>query len=95
MKRDLYQAFKRWEYDSSTHEAVITQYDLPEVRVFDPMDLFSFSDEDLKILYHNPIQCDMSSKIKIEAKLYMRVVARYLSMRYEVKMIKKRLAGLE
>ncbi|KAI3825005.1 hypothetical protein L1987_06480 [Smallanthus sonchifolius] len=83
------------EYDSKTHEALITQQDLAKVRVFDPMDLFSFSDEDLKILYHNPIQCDMSSMNKTEAKLYMMVDTRCLSMRYEAKIIKKRLADLE
>ncbi|KAI3676271.1 hypothetical protein L1987_85875 [Smallanthus sonchifolius] len=67
----------------------------PEFRVFDPVYLFSLSDEDLRILYKNLIRCDMSTKIKAEAKLYMRVVARCLSRRHEAKVIKKRLAALD
>ncbi|KAI3821073.1 hypothetical protein L1987_08629 [Smallanthus sonchifolius] len=94
-KEVFIKGFKRWEYDSRNHEAVITQHSSPEVRVFDPVDLFSFFDEDLKILYHSPIQFDMSLKIKAEAKLYMRVVARCLSRRYEANVIKKRLAELD
>ncbi|KAI3821438.1 hypothetical protein L1987_09006 [Smallanthus sonchifolius] len=52
-------------------------------------------DGSMTIMYHNPIQCDMSSMIKTEANLYMRVVARCLPMRYEAKIIKKRLADME
>ncbi|KAI3773815.1 hypothetical protein L1987_48350 [Smallanthus sonchifolius] len=90
-KRSFIKDFDKWFYDSSSHEAVIQQRGLPEVIIFDPMDLFSFSDEDLKILYYNTIQCDMSLMIKNEAKLYMKVVSRCLSLRAEARLIKKRL----
>ncbi|KAI3821587.1 hypothetical protein L1987_09156 [Smallanthus sonchifolius] len=94
-KEVFIKSFKKREYDSRTHEAVILQHGLPEVRVFDDVDLFSFFNKDLKTLYHNLIQCDMSLKIKAETNLYMRVVARCLSRRYEANVIKKRLAKLD
>ncbi|KAI3732508.1 hypothetical protein L1987_63713 [Smallanthus sonchifolius] len=94
-KEMFIKSFKKWMYGSKTHEAVIMQDQSPEFRVFDPVDLFSFSDEDLKTLYKNPIRFDMSTKIKAEANLYMRVVTRCLSRRHEAEVINKRLAALD
>ncbi|KAI3814385.1 hypothetical protein L1987_19139 [Smallanthus sonchifolius] len=90
-----FEEFLKRECGKAKFEKFKPQNHLPEVRVFDPVDLCSFSDDDLKILYKNPIRCDMSMKIKTESKFYMRVVARCLSRRHEAEVIKKRLAALD
>ncbi|KAK1424262.1 hypothetical protein QVD17_19586 [Tagetes erecta] len=44
------QDFLKWFYDNSTGEAIIRLEgeDRPEIRLFDPMEIFSFCDEDIK-----------------------------------------------
>ncbi|KAK1431949.1 hypothetical protein QVD17_08767 [Tagetes erecta] len=70
--------FEKWLYDNQTGEAVIRVKDGSEWRLFDPMEVFGFSDEDLKILCENPIRVGAGADTRKEATLFERVANRAL-----------------
>ncbi|KAK1411619.1 hypothetical protein QVD17_38175 [Tagetes erecta] len=69
------QDFHKWFYDNGTGEAVIRLKgdDRPEIRLFDPMEVFSLCDEDLKILCENRIKHGAGDDTRIEANLFVKV----------------------
>jgi len=64
---------------------VIRGKDGAEWRLFDPMEVFGFSDEDLKILCENPIRVGAGADTRREAALFERVANRARGIRAEVK----------
>jgi len=79
------QDFEKWFYDNQTGEAAIHIKDGSEWRLFDPMEVFGFSDDDLKILCENPIRTGAGADTKKEAALFERVANRARGIRAEVK----------
>ncbi|KAK1427988.1 hypothetical protein QVD17_16788 [Tagetes erecta] len=79
--------FDRWFSDNQTGEAVVRVKDGTEWRLFDPMEVFSFSDDDLKILCENPIRFGAGAETKKEAALFERVANRARRIRSEVKQL--------
>ncbi|KAK1424682.1 hypothetical protein QVD17_20017 [Tagetes erecta] len=53
--------------------------------MFDPMEVFGFSDEDLKILCENPIRVGAGADTRKEAALFERVANRARGIQAEVK----------
>jgi len=64
---------------------VVRGKDGSEWRLFDPMEVFSFSDEDLKILCENPIRVGAGAETRKEAALFERVANRARGIRSEIK----------
>ncbi|KAK1421706.1 hypothetical protein QVD17_24255 [Tagetes erecta] len=87
------QNFLKWFYDNSTGEAVIRmkRKDRPEIRLFDPMEIFSFCDEDLKILCENDINHGAGDDTRIEANLFVKVANKARGVRVELKKVNERL----
>ncbi|KAK1432135.1 hypothetical protein QVD17_09027 [Tagetes erecta] len=87
------QDFHKWFYDNGTGEAVIRLKgeDRPEIRLFDPMEVFSFCDEDLKGLCENRIKHGAGDDTKIEANLFVKVANKARGIRAELRMVNERL----
>jgi hypothetical protein len=81
--------FKKWYFDSLMGEAVIKNLDKSTIRVLDPMDLFSFDDNDLEKLMKEPINSGAGVELKNEARMYSRVATRTLRMRKESRIIEE------
>ncbi|KAK1411726.1 hypothetical protein QVD17_38287 [Tagetes erecta] len=87
------QDFLKWFYDNSTGEAVIRLKgeDRPEIRLFDPMEIFSFCDEDLRVLCENRIKHGAGDDTKIEANLFVKVANKARGIRAELRSVNERL----
>ncbi|KAK1407723.1 hypothetical protein QVD17_39347 [Tagetes erecta] len=87
------QEFLKWFYDNSTGEAVIRLQgkDRPEIRLFDPMEIFSFCDEDLKVLCENRIKHGAGDDTAAEANLFVKVANKARGIRAELKAVNERL----
>ncbi|KAK1431956.1 hypothetical protein QVD17_08782 [Tagetes erecta] len=87
------QDFHKWFYDNSTGEAVIRLKgdDRPEIRLFDPMEVFSFCDEDLKILCENRIKHGAGDDTRTEANLFVKVANKARGIRAELRKVNERL----
>jgi len=85
--------FMKWFYDNSTGEAIIrlAGEDRPEIRLFDPMEVFSFSDEDLKFLCENQIKHGAGDDTENEANLFMRVANKARGIRAELREVNERI----
>ncbi|KAK1428031.1 hypothetical protein QVD17_16858 [Tagetes erecta] len=81
------QELDKWFYDKQTGEAFVRVMDGTEWRLFDPMEVFGFSDEDLKILSENPIRSGAGAETEKEADLFERVANRARGIRSEVKQL--------
>lgn len=79
------QKFVNWCYDNETGEAVIRVKDRTEIRLFDQMEVLSFSDDDLKISCENQLKCGSGAETKEEDSLFERVANRAWGIRQEVK----------
>ncbi|KAK1428022.1 hypothetical protein QVD17_16847 [Tagetes erecta] len=71
----------------TTRETVVCVKDGTEWRLFDPMEVFGFSDDDLKILCENPIRVGAGAETKKEAALFERVANWARGIRPEVKQL--------
>ncbi|KAK1429686.1 hypothetical protein QVD17_11901 [Tagetes erecta] len=87
------QEFVKWFYDNCTGEAIIRLEGehLPEIRLFDPMEIFSFSDEDLKVLCENEIKHGAGDDTKTEANLFVRVANRARGVRAELRRVNEKI----
>ncbi|KAK1410109.1 hypothetical protein QVD17_36642 [Tagetes erecta] len=87
------QDFLKWFYDNSTGEAVIGMKgdDRPEIRLFDPMEVFSFCDEDLRLLCENRIKHGAGDDTRTEANLFVKVANKARGIRAELKSVNERL----
>ncbi|KAK1407720.1 hypothetical protein QVD17_39344 [Tagetes erecta] len=87
------QDFFKWFYDNSTGEAVIRLKgeDRPEIRLFDPMEIFSFCDEDLRVLCENQIKHGAGDDTATEANLFVKVANKARGIRAELKTVNERL----
>ncbi|KAK1429967.1 hypothetical protein QVD17_12353 [Tagetes erecta] len=87
------QDFHKWFYDNSTGEAVIRLKgeDRPEIRLFDPMEIFSFCDEDLKVLCENRIKHGAGDDTRTEANLFVKVANKARGIRAELRSVNERL----
>ncbi|KAK1415047.1 hypothetical protein QVD17_30817 [Tagetes erecta] len=87
------QDFLKWFYDNSTGEAVIRLKgeDRPEIRLFDPMEVFSFCDEDLKVLCENRIKHGTGDDTRTEANLFVKVTNKARGIRAELRSVNERL----
>ncbi|KAK1431919.1 hypothetical protein QVD17_08716 [Tagetes erecta] len=87
------QDFFKWFYDNSTGEAIIRLQgdDRPEIRLFDPMEVFSFCDEDLKVLCENKIKHGVGDDTATEANLFVKVANKARGIRAELKEVNERL----
>ncbi|KAK1432243.1 hypothetical protein QVD17_09138 [Tagetes erecta] len=87
------QDFLKWFYDNSTGEAVIRLKgeDRPEIRLFDPMEIFSFCDEDLRVLCENRIKHGAGDDTRIEANLFVKVANKARGIRAELRSVNERL----
>ncbi|KAK1406573.1 hypothetical protein QVD17_42008 [Tagetes erecta] len=87
------QEFLKWFYDNGTGEAVIRLKgeDRPEIRLFDPMEVFSFCDEDLKVLCENRIKHGAGDDTRIEANLFVKVANKARGIRAELRSVNERL----
>ncbi|KAK1428222.1 hypothetical protein QVD17_17051 [Tagetes erecta] len=87
------QNFSKWFYDNSTGEAIIrlSGDDRPEIRLFDPMEVFSFCDEDLKVLCENRIKHGAGDDTAAEANLFVKVANKARGIRAELKEVNERL----
>ncbi|KAK1431438.1 hypothetical protein QVD17_07897 [Tagetes erecta] len=87
------QDFSKWFYDNSTGEAIIRLQgeDRPEIRLFDPMEVFSFCDEDLKVLCENRIKHGAGNDTAAEANLFVKVANKARGIRAELKAVNERL----
>lgn len=56
-----------------------------EIRLFDPMEVYSFSDDDLRVLCEIPIKCGNGEGTKEEACLFERVANKARGVRSEVR----------
>ncbi|KAK1434270.1 hypothetical protein QVD17_00006 [Tagetes erecta] len=85
--------FLKWFYDNSTGEAVIRLKgdDRLEIRLFDPMEVFSFCDEDLKILCENRIKHGAGDDTRTEANLFVKVTNKARGIRAELRSVNERL----
>jgi hypothetical protein len=66
----------KWSYDSNTGEAVVHMRNEPELRFYDPMDLFQFGMEDLESLKASHINCGAGHSVRDEATLFARAAVR-------------------
>ncbi|KAK1406103.1 hypothetical protein QVD17_41389 [Tagetes erecta] len=87
------QEFLKWFYDNGTGEAVIRLKGeaRPEIRLFDPMEVFSFCDEDLKVLCENRIKHGAGDDTRIEANLFVKVANKARGIRAELRKVNERL----
>ncbi|KAK1431926.1 hypothetical protein QVD17_08730 [Tagetes erecta] len=87
------QDFSKWFYDNSTGEAIIrlSGDDRPEIRLFDPMEVFSFCDEDLKVLCEHRIKHGAGDDTAAEANLFVKVANKARGIRAELKEVNERL----
>jgi len=85
--------FVKWFYDNSTGEAIIrlAGEDRLEIRLFDPMEVFSFCDEDLKVLCEIEIKHGAGDDTKNEANLFMRVANKARGVRAELREVSERI----
>jgi len=85
--------FVKWFYDNSTGEAIIrlAGEDRQEIRLFDPMEVFSFCDEDLKVLYENEIKHGAGDDTRNEANLFVRVANKARGVRAELRRVNERI----
>jgi len=65
--------------------------DRQEIRLFDPMEVFSFSDEDLRILCENQIKHGAGDDTENEANLFMRVANKARGIRAELREVSERI----
>ncbi|KAK1431899.1 hypothetical protein QVD17_08680 [Tagetes erecta] len=65
--------------------------DRPEIRVFDPMEIFSFSNEDLKVLCENRIKHGAGDDTRTEANLFGKVANKARGIRAELRSVNERL----
>ncbi|KAK1421752.1 hypothetical protein QVD17_24351 [Tagetes erecta] len=87
------QEFLKWFYDNGTGEAVIRLKgdDRPEIRLFDPMEVFSFCDEDLKVLCESRIKHGAGDDTRAEANLFVKVANKARGIRAELRKVNERL----
>ncbi|KAK1427845.1 hypothetical protein QVD17_16543 [Tagetes erecta] len=87
------QDFFKWFYDNSTGEAIIRLQgeDRPEILLFDPMEVFSFCDEDLKVLCEHRITHGAGDDTATEANLFVKVANKARGIRAELKAVNERL----
>ncbi|KAK1406524.1 hypothetical protein QVD17_41922 [Tagetes erecta] len=81
------QEFEKWFYVNQTEEAAVRIKAGDELRLFDPMEVFGFSDDDLKILCENPIKSEAGAETKKEAALFERVANKARGIRSKVKQL--------
>ncbi|KAK1432096.1 hypothetical protein QVD17_08987 [Tagetes erecta] len=91
------QEFLKWFYDNGTGEAVIRLKgeDRPEIRSFDPMEIFSFCDEDLKVLCENRIKHGAGDDTRTEANLFVKVANKARGIRAELRKVNERLRATD
>ncbi|KAK1434306.1 hypothetical protein QVD17_00043 [Tagetes erecta] len=91
------QEFLKWFYDNGTGEAVIRLKgeDRPEIRLFDLMEVFSFCDEDLKVLCENRIKHGAGDDTRIEANLFVKVANKARGIRAELRSVIERLRATD
>ncbi|KAK1431765.1 hypothetical protein QVD17_08391 [Tagetes erecta] len=87
------QDFLKWFYDNGTGEAVIRLKgeDRTKIRLLDPMEVFSFCDEDLKVLCENRIKHGAGDDTRIEANLFVKVANKARGIRAELRSVNERL----
>ncbi|KAK1429929.1 hypothetical protein QVD17_12281 [Tagetes erecta] len=88
-----FEDFHKWFYDNGTGEAVIRLRgeDRPEIRLFDPMEVFSFCDEDLKVVCENRIKHGAGDDTRTEANLFVKVSNKAQGIRAELRNVNERL----
>jgi hypothetical protein len=72
----MLESMLKWSYDSNTGEAVIHRDNQPELRFYDPMDLFQFGMEDLESLKVSHINYGAGHSVRDEATLFARATVR-------------------